>query len=86
MQDMMRMYTASGSGMDPDMFAPGQTLTLNAKNRLVRYLLEHKDGEHTEMFAKQLYDLAALANAPLKPEAMTQFISRSNEIMLLLAQ
>ncbi len=86
MQDMMRMYTASGSGMDPDMFAPGQTLTLNAKNRLVRYLLEHKDGEHTEMFAKQLYDLAALANAPLKPEAMTAFISRSNEIMLLLAE
>ena len=86
MQDMMRMYSAGGSGMDMDMFAPAQTLTLNANHRLVRYLLEHKDGEHAEMFAKQLYDLAALANAPLKPEAMTEFITRSNEIMLLLAK
>ncbi len=86
MQDMMRMYSMSGSGMDMDIFAPAQTLTLNEKHALVKYLLAHKDGEHAEMFAKQLYDLAALANAPLKPEAMTQFIARSNEIMMLLAK
>ena len=86
MQDMMRMYSMSGSGMDMDMFAPAQTLTLNENHALVRYLLENKDGEHAEMFAKQLYDLAALANAPLKPEAMTEFINRSNEIMMLLAK
>ena len=85
MQDMMRMYSMSGSGMDMDMFAPAQTLTLNENHALVRYLLDHKDGEYAEMFAKQLYDLAALANAPLKPEAMSEFISRSNEIMMLLA-
>lgn len=86
MQDMMRMYSMSGSDMDMDIFAPAQTLTLNENNALVRYLLEHKDGEHSELFAKQLYDLAALANAPLKPEAMTEFISRSNEIMMLLTK
>ena len=86
MQDMMRMYSMNGSGMDMDLFAPAQTLTLNENHALVRYLLEHKDSEHAEMFAKQLYDLASLANAPLKPEAMTEFISRSNEIMLLLAK
>ncbi len=86
MQDMMRMYSASGSGMDMDMFAPAQTLTLNENNKLVRYLLENKDSGYSEMFAKQLYDLAALANAPLKPEAMTEFINRSNEIMILLAE
>ena len=86
MQDMMRMYSAGASGMDMDMFAPAQTLTLNANHKLVKYLLAHKDAEHAEMFAKQLYDLAALANAPLKPEAMAQFISRSNEIMMLLAE
>jgi molecular chaperone HtpG len=72
--------------MDMDMFAPAQTLTLNENNALVQYLLSHKDSEHSELFAKQLYDLAALANAPLKPEAMTAFISRSNEIMMLLAK
>jgi molecular chaperone HtpG len=76
----------NGSGMDMDLFAPAQTLTLNENHALVRYLLEHKDSEHAQMFAKQLYDLASLANAPLKPEAMTEFISRSNEIMLLLAK
>ena len=86
MQDMMRMYSMSGSGMDEDLFAPAQTLTLNANNSLVQYLLSHKEGEHSELFAKQLYDLAALANAPLKPEAMTEFIGRSNEIMMLLAK
>ena len=86
MQDMMRMYSMSGSGMDMDMFAPAQTLTLNENHPLVRYLLDHKDGEHAGLFAKQLYDLAALANAPLKPEAMTEFISRSNEIMMLLTK
>ena len=86
MQDMMRMYSMQGSGMDMDLFAPAQTLTLNENHALVKYLLENRDGEHAEMFAKQLYDLAALANAPLKPEAMTEFISRSNEIMLLLAK
>ena len=86
MQDMMRMYSMNGSGMDMDIFAPAQTLTLNEKHALVKYLLAHKDGEHAQMFARQLYDLAALANAPLKPEAMAEFISRSNEIMMLLAK
>ncbi len=84
MQDMMRMY--SSGGMDMSMFAPEETLTLNQNNSLVKYLLAHKEGEHTDLFAKQLYDLAALANAPLQPEAMTTFIERSNEIMMLLAK
>ena len=84
MQDMMRMY--SSGGMDMSMFAPEETLTLNQNNSLVKYLLAHKEGEHTDLFAKQLYDLAALANAPLQPEAMTAFIERSNEIMMLLAK
>ena len=86
MQDMMRMYSMGGSGMDESLFAPDETLTLNANNKLVRYLLENTGSEHAELFAKQLYDLAAIANAPLKPEAMAQFLKRSNEIMLLLAK
>lgn len=49
-------------------------------------MLEQKDGEHTELFCKQLYDLALLGNKPLNPEEMTEFIQRSNEIMLLLAK
>jgi len=69
MQDMMKMYSAGGmGGMDPNMFAADQTLTLNANNALVNYLLEHKDSEHVPMFAQQLYDLAMLSNQPLSAD------------------
>ena len=34
----------------------------------------------------QLYDLAAIANGPLKPDEMADFIRRSNEMMLLVAE
>ncbi|MEG2775030.1 MAG: molecular chaperone HtpG [Acetivibrio sp.] len=85
MQDMMKMYAMDG--MDPGMFGPsGETLVLNANNQLVQYVFQHKDGENIELFCKQLYDLAAISQRPLAPEAMTQFIARSNEIMFLLAK
>ena len=87
MQDMMKMYAAGGmGGMDPNMFAADQTLTLNANNALVKYLFQHKDSEHSGMFAEQLYDLAMLSNQPLSAEAMTKFVKRSNDIMLLLTK
>ena len=87
MQDMMKMYAAGGmGGMDPNMFAADQTLTLNANNALVKYLFENKDSEHASMFAEQLYDLAMLSNQPLSAEAMTKFVKRSNDIMLLLTK
>ncbi len=82
MEDMMRMYNMYG--MDPSMFAAPPTLVLNANNTLVQYLLEHEDGEHTDLICCQLYDLALLANKPLTPDQMTKFIARSNQIMGLL--
>jgi molecular chaperone HtpG len=72
--------------MDPSMFAADRTLTLNANNALVKYILENKDSKHIPMFCEQLYDLAVLGNQQLSVEAMTKFIARSNEIMLLLAK
>ena len=84
MQDMMKMY--SMNGMDLGMFGGGETLVLNANNKLVQYILEHKDGEHVNLFCEQLYDLAMISHQPLTPEKMTKFISRSNEIMMLLAK
>ncbi|MCI8495024.1 MAG: molecular chaperone HtpG [Lachnospiraceae bacterium] len=84
MQDMMKMYGMAG--MDPSMFGGDQTLVLNANNKLVTYILEHKDSEHIPVFCEQLYDLALLANHPLTPDAMGKFIARSNQIMLLLAK
>ena len=64
----------------------GETLILNANHPLVQYVTEHQDGENVEMICEQLYDLAKLQQAPLAPEAMTKFIARSNEIMMLLAK
>ncbi len=85
MQDMMKMY--SMNGMDMGGFgAEGETLVLNASHPLVQYVVDHRDGENVEMICEQLYDLAKLQHAPLAPEAMTNFITRSNDIMLLLAK
>ena len=84
MQDMMKMYAMPG--MDMGMNKEGETLVLNANNKLVEYVLDHQDGENVGLICEQLYDLALLQQAPLQPEAMTKFIARSNKIMMLLAQ
>ncbi|MBQ2922010.1 MAG: molecular chaperone HtpG [Tyzzerella sp.] len=84
MQEMMKMYGMMG--MDPSMFGNDVTLVLNANHPLVQYVLNNGEGENTALFCKQLYDLALLSNKPLNPEQMTEFIKRSNEIMMLLAK
>ena len=85
MQDMMKMYAMNG--MDMGNFGDeGATLVLNANHPLVQYVLEHKEDENTAMICEQLYDLGMLQNAPLSPEAMTKFVARSNDIMMLLTK
>jgi len=86
MQDMMRMYSMNGMGMDMEMFGGGETLVLNAGNQLVQYVFEHKDEESVSLFCEQLYDLAMISHKPLAPEAMTKFIARSNEILVKLSE
>ena len=82
MQDMMKMY-----GMDSSMFGEeGETLVLNVNHPLVKYVLEHEDGEQTTAICEQLYDLAELSHGTLTPERMTKFIQRSNEIMMAAAK
>ena len=86
MQDMMKMYARNGMMMGMDMFGEeGETLVLNANNKLVQYLFAHKD-EDVNMFCEQLYDLAKLSNQPLEPAAMTKFIERSNAVMMKLME
>ncbi len=84
MQDMMKMYRMSG--MNDDMFAGGEKLVLNANHPLVKFLGENKESEHAAMLCEQLYDLAMLSHKPLEPDAMTKFVERSNEIMMLLTR
>jgi len=81
MQDMMKMYN-----MDMSAFgATGETLVLNANHPLVKYVLENKEGENTVKICEQLYDLASLAHGQLSPERMTNFVNRSNDIMMIMA-
>ena len=85
MADMMKMYASSG--MDMSMFGEtGETLVLNLNNELVKYVLDNPQSDNVTMICEQLYDLAKLSHEPLKPEQMTAFIARSNEILKLLAK
>ena len=85
MQDMMKMYGMAG--MDPSMFGgAGETLTLNANNDLVKYIVANPEGENTELICKQLYDLALISHTQLNPDSMTAFIERSNKILKILTK
>ena len=85
MQDMMKMYAMPG--MDMGAYGKeGETLVLNANHPLVQYILENEKSENVEMICEQLYDLALLQHAPLEPEAMSKFVARSNDIMMLLTR
>ena len=85
MQDLMKMY--SMPGMDMGGFGKeGETLILNAAHPLVQYIMEHTEGDNVKMICEQLYDLALLQHAPLEPEAMSKFVARSNDIMMLLTK
>ena len=81
MQEMLKMYGMAGMDLGGE-----TTLILNANHPLVQYVVEHKEGEKTGLICHQLYDLAMLAHKPLNPEEMTEFVKRSNEIMLLLTK
>ena len=80
--DMMRMYGMN----DPSFAAMGETLVLNLNNSLVNYIIDNPDSENVPMFCRQLYDLARISHAPLTPDAMAEFVARSNQIMGLLAK
>ena len=83
MQDMMKMYGMTDMGM---FGGEGQTLVLNAGNSLVQYILANKDGEYTDLFCQQLYDLAMLAHKPLESSELTAFIERSGKVLSILAE
>ena len=84
-ESISKLY--SMPGMDMSAFGgEGETLILNASHPLVQYITEHQDGENAEMICEQLYDRAKLQHAPLSADAMTKFVARSNDIMMLLTK
>lgn len=84
MSEMMEMYGMSNSSTG--LGAEGETLILNMNNDLVQYVLNNDENENTTTICQQLYDLARLANHPLKPEEMTAFVARSNKILTILTK
>ena len=86
MQDMMKMYSMQGMGGMGGFGREGQTLVLNINHPLVQYIVDHEDGDNVKLICEQLYDLALLQHAPLEPEAMANFVARSNDIMMLLTK
>ena len=84
MSEMMEMYGMSNSSTG--LGAEGETLVLNMNNNLVQYILNNDESENTTTICQQLYDLARLANHPLKPEEMTAFVARSNKILTILTK
>jgi len=89
MKDMMKMYSMNGMdfGMG-NMGREGQTLVLNSAHPLVQYVLDHSEDEDSaniRLICEQLYDLAVLQNEPLTGDEMAKFVTRSNEIMMILA-
>ena len=84
MSEMMEMYGMSNSSTG--LGAEGETLVLNMNNDLVHYVLNNDESENTTTICQQLYDLARLANHPLKPEEMTAFVARSNKILSILTK
>ncbi|MFV0362990.1 MAG: molecular chaperone HtpG [Suipraeoptans sp.] len=81
MQEMMKSY-----GMDNMETGGQETLILNANHPLVKFVVEHKRSKSVPVICKQLYDLAMLSHKRLSPDEMTDFVNRSNEIMMLLTK
>ena len=85
MAEMMKAYSLGNGMANPFGDAKsGETLVLNANNKLVKYVLENPEGENTETVCAQLYDLAALANRPLDADELTKFVARSNKILTMI--
>ena len=60
----------------------GETLVFNVSHALVQRLLKEEVVETRELLIRQIYDLASLGQGSLPPERMTEFIRRSNDLLL----
>lgn len=85
MQEMSAMF----GGMDVStMFPKEQTLVLNSSNSLIKAMIGMKDNEQKKedlkLISEHVIDLAKMSHEPLEAEAMTNFIERSNQILMKL--
>lgn len=63
------------------------TFVVNTNSKLINaiHAVETRDPELAKQMAHEVYDLARLSQKEMDPEALTQFIARSNEVLEKLA-
>ena len=86
MQEMQRMYAMYGMDMG-ELTKKDQSLVLNTGNKLVQRLSSgefDKDEELKSDVVRQLYDMALLQRNGLSTSEMTDFVRRSQELMMKL--
>ncbi len=87
MEEMSKMFGGMMMGMD---MKQKSTLTLNANNNLVKFLLENKDNidkkEDNKMISEHIYDLALMSHKRLSPKEMDKFVKRSMKMLNVIAK
>lgn len=81
MKDMSAMFAGMNMPFEDEL-----TLVVNINNPLVASLVSKKDDkELVSLVCRQVYDLAMMCHKPLEPQAMTDFVERSNTLLSKLA-
>lgn len=89
MQEMSRMYGMNGMDFG-NMFQDEQTLVLNRSNSLIQAVTKLAGNDNKKddvtLICRHVYDLAMMSHKQLEPEAMANFIERSNALLGKLAE
>lgn len=79
MDDMMKLYAASGMAFGGD-FKPQSTLVVNMANPLIKRL-DTEESDSDALIAKQIYGLAVLSQRRFTEDELKQFLASSYETL-----
>ncbi len=78
-KDMSRIYGQAQA------FPERYTLVLNRVNKSVQAIAGMEEGEKQSLLIRQIFDLARLSSRPLEGEELKTFMTRSNQLISMLA-
>ena len=85
MKEMQAQF--GGVGMPNLNFNEEKTLVINNNNELVKKVVELNNDEankdKVDILCKQIFDLALISNQELDAESISEFINRTNKIMMM---
>ena len=86
-EEQVRRYKEMSAMYGQDFGFPSKyTLVLNRLCPTIRALAAMEEGDVSHLLCKQLFDLARLSSRPLEAEDLKDFITRSNEIVAMMAE